>query len=86
LALAFVLRDQGLMRVLAALIGGLLLAGCTAEGNSFFLGKGETKYFLTMAACEREALSEYDGGGQKYSGFECRQMFLGIFLIDSKTY
>jgi hypothetical protein len=64
----------------------LLTVGCTAEGNSQFLNKGETKYFLTMSACEEEALKENKDGGRKYSGFECRKMLFGIFQLDSKTY
>jgi len=71
---------------LFALIASLVVGGCSAEGNSFFLGRGETRHFLTMKSCEEEALSEYLGGGKKYSGYECRKMFLGIFLLESKTY
>ena len=55
---------------IAILFVTLLVVGCTAEGHSQFLGKGETRYFLTMSACEKEALSEYEGGGRKYSGYE----------------
>ena len=61
-------------------------AGCTAEGNSQFIGKGETRFFLTMKACEKEATSEHEGGGKKYSGYECRKMLLGIFQLGSKIY
>ena len=64
----------------------ILISGCTAEGNSEFLSKGETKYFLTMKTCEDEALSEYESGGKKYSGFECRKMLFGVFQLESKTY
>lgn len=64
----------------------ILISGCTAEGNSQFLAKGETKYFLAMKDCEKEALSHYDDGGRKYTGFECRKMLLGIFQLESKTY
>jgi len=62
------------------------LAACTAEGNSRYFGNGETRYFLSMSACESEALSEYEGGGRKYSGYECRKMLLGLFLLDSKSF
>ena len=63
-----------------------LIVGCTAEGNSQFLEKGETKYFLYMSSCEEEALSEHESGGRKYSGFECRKMLFGIFQLESKTF
>ncbi len=69
-----------------SLIAVLVIAGCTAEGNSQFLTNGETTYFLTMEACEKEAHSEYDGGGRKYSGYECRKMLLGLFQLESKTF
>ncbi len=78
-----------MIRILCALFVLLVLfnsGGCTAEGNSQFIGKGETRFFLTMKACENEAMSEYEGGGKKYSGYECRKMFLGIYQLDSKTY
>lgn len=68
------------------LVSLLTIGGCSAEGESYFLGRGETRYFLTMSDCEKEALSEYAGGGRKYYGFECRKMLLGIFLLDSKTF
>ena len=74
------------MAVTVLLIVSVVISACTAEGNSQFIGKGETRYFLSMSACEREAVSEYEGGGRKYSGFECRQMFLGLFQLESKTY
>jgi len=68
------------------LIVSLLSVSCTAEGKSRFLGKGETHYFLTMSSCEEEAFSEYEGGGKKYSGYECRKMLLGVFQLKSKNY
>ena len=64
----------------------LLLTSCTTEGNSSFLSIGEKQYFLTMKACKEEATSEYDSGGKKYASFECRKKFLGIFLLESKTF
>jgi hypothetical protein len=62
------------------------LVGCTAEGNSQYLGKGETQYYLNMRTCEKEAQSEYTSGGRKYSGYECRKMLFGIFQLESKTF
>lgn len=64
----------------------IVFLGCSAAGNSQFLAKGKTVHFLTMSACEKEALSEYEGGGRKYSGYECRKMLLGLFQLESKTY
>jgi hypothetical protein len=68
------------------LIFTVLIAGCTSEGNSQFLANGKTQYFFNMSDCESEALSEYETGGKKYSGYECRKMLLGIFLLESTTY
>jgi len=68
------------------LVAAAFVSACTAEGNSQFLSKGETTYFLSMSGCETEALSEHEGGGRRYSGYECRKMFLGIFQLESKTY
>jgi hypothetical protein len=73
-------------KIIVTFVIALLFAGCTAEGNSQFLTKGETHYFLTMSAREKEALSEYGSGGKKYGGYECRKMLLGIFQLESKTY
>lgn len=75
-----------LSKILIVLFIIVIASGCTAEGNSQFLSKGETKYFLSMSTCEKEALSQHSDGGRKYSGFECRKMLFGIFLLESKTY
>ena len=75
-----------IMKYFVYLIIVCTVQGCTAEGNSQFIGKGQNIYFLTMSACEKEALSEYQAGGKKYSGFECRKMFLGLFQLESKDY
>ena len=64
----------------------MFLIGCTAEGNSRFLSKGVTQYYLTMNSCNEEALSEYKDGGKKYSAYECREMLLGIFVLETKIY
>ena len=74
------------IKITVLFIAIVFASGCSAEGNSQLLGNGETKYFLTMSACEKEALSEYDGGGEKYSGFECRKMFIGMFQLETKTF
>jgi len=73
-------------RVLIVLLTILPLSACTAEGNSFFIGTGETSTFINMSACEKEAVSTYKDGGSRYSGFECRELFLGTFLINSSTF
>jgi len=39
-----------------------------------------------MSACKAEAFSEYESSGKKYSDFEYRKVFLGIFLLETKTY
>ena len=70
-----------------ALIAALALgiSSCYAEGNSEFLSAGETRYFLTLSACEEEATSTYLDGGAVYSGFECRRK-LGAFLVETRSY
>lgn len=67
----------------AVLVPGL--TGCYADGNSQFLARGETRWFLTMSACEREATAVYTSDGPVYSGFECRRRFAG-FIIETRTY
>lgn len=74
------------LKTIAIFPAALLLAACTAEGNSQYLSKGETRYFITMSACKEEALSEYESGGRKYAGYECRKMLFGIFQLEAKTY
>lgn len=69
---------------LAAIVASAL-AGCYADGNSEFLAKGETKWFLTISACEREATATYTSGGVVYSGFECRSRFAG-FIVETRAY
>ena len=70
--------------VLAAMLASVL-AGCYADGNSQLLAKGERKWFLTMSACEREAMATYTSGGGVYSGFECRSRFAG-FILETRAY
>jgi hypothetical protein len=60
-------------------------AGCWAEGNSYFLGTGETERFLTMARCEREATASFRDGNPKYSGYECRARLPG-FTTEKRDY
>lgn len=61
------------------------LVGCYADGNSQFLAKGKTKWFLTMSACQREATATYTSGGVIYSGFECHSRFAG-FIVETRAY
>lgn len=61
------------------------LSSCYTEGNSFFLGKGEVEYFLSMKACEKEATAKWTDGKSKYSGYECRSKFL-IFTLEKKEF
>ena len=75
-----------LNRALCVFLIFFTVSGCTAEGNSQHIGKGETTYFLTMSACEKEALSEYESGGKKYAGYECKKILFGLFQLEHKTY
>jgi hypothetical protein len=76
------LRSGALL--LAVALGGVL-AGCYADGTPHFLGEGETRWYLTMAGCEREATARYTSGGPVYSGFECRSRFVG-FIVETRGY
>ena len=73
---------RGLLSITAV---ALLATACYAEGNSEFLTSGETRYFLTMGACEEEATSTYQEAGSVYSGFECRKK-LAWFLVETRRY
>lgn len=75
-----------MVKAIVILFLSSLISSCTAEGNSIFLTKGETKYFLTMSACEKEAIATFEDGARKYNAFECRKMFLGIFQLESRSY
>lgn len=63
----------------------LLLGGCYAEGESSFIGTGETKRFLSLRGCEREATSKYTPTSPVYSAFECREMLAG-FVVSVRRY
>jgi len=72
------------MRAMICLV--VLLAGCTAEGNSIYLSHGPIRYFTSMDVCRAEAVSEYPKGGGRYTAFECRPMFLFFFQIAESEY
>ena len=72
--------------ILKVALTALVLSGCSAEGNSAYLGSGPTKRFLTMNTCEKEALRRHPSGGRVYAGFECRKMLLGTFQIEERRY
>ena len=69
------------MLLLSGIVSCLaFLGGCYSQGNSHFLSNGEIEYFLTMNRCEEEAKARYSDGSPKYSGYECRSMFLWFTL------
>lgn len=62
-----------------------LSEGCYWVGNSYFLGEGEKRYYLTQQACVDEATRMYPASGKavgspKYDGFKCEQKFLFFTL------
>jgi hypothetical protein len=71
--------------VLLAVVLGTVLGGCYADGNAQFLAEGPTRWYLTLAACEREATARYASGGPVYGGFECRRRVAG-FIVETRTY
>lgn len=64
------------MRV-AVLAFVVVLSGCYAEGESVFIGRGDTRRYASMEVCDEVATSRYPGGGPVYSGFECRSVRFG---------
>ena len=62
------------------------LVGCTAEGNSYFLGNGETTRFISLAACETEAKSKQADGTSRYVGYECRELLFDHWTIEVVRY
>jgi len=62
------------------------LVGCTAEGNSYFLGNGETTRFISLAACETEAKSKQADGSPRYAGYECRKLLLDRWVLEIVRY
>jgi hypothetical protein len=77
--------DTGWRSATLAVLLASVLSGCYADGNSRYLAAGETRLFLTMAACEKEATATYTSGGPVYSGFQCRSRFVG-FLVETRDY
>ena len=70
------------------LLAAFLVAALTSlrvEGSSYFLGEGETDYFLTMSRCRREAQSTYRDGGYRYAGYRCTRKFLW-FTLDTEEF
>ncbi len=68
-----------------ALLILLLLASFRVEGHSYYIGNGESTYFLTMGRCRREAASTYAEGGNRYAGYTCTRQFLW-FTLDVEDY
>lgn len=70
----------------ALIVSLLLMAGCTAEGNSYFLRNGETTRFISLAACETEAKSKQADGSPRYAGYECRKLLLDRWTLNVVRY
>jgi hypothetical protein len=64
----------------------LLVGGCTAEGNSYFLASGQTTRFISLAACKTEAQSKHADGSPRYAGFECRELLLDTWALNVVRY
>lgn len=62
------------------------LTGCTAEGNSYSLGNGETTHFISLEACEAEAKSTHADGTSRYAGYECRKLLLDRWTLNVVRY
>ena len=64
----------------------LVISGCTAEGNSYFVGRGESQRFISLATCEKEARSSHPDGTPRYYAYECRQLLFDRWTVTSKHY
>lgn len=70
----------------AIAIAVLAVASLRVAGNSHFLADGQSEYFLTMSRCQREAVSTFDEGGRRYSGYRCARKFLWFTLETQEFY
>ena len=68
------------IRTTGLLLATLSISGCWAEGNSYFLSKGDSETFISMRVCEKEAKSGH------YSGYECRAIVLGMRYGETQRY
>lgn len=73
-------------RAFFAAIACASLAGCYAEGQSFFLTHGEPERFWFMEACVAEATAEHKDGTPKYSGYVCVHKLLFVELAKQEFY
>lgn len=64
----------------------LLMTSCTAEGNSYSLGAGQTTHFVSLAACETEAKSKQADGSPRYAGYECRELLFDRWVLEIVRY
>ena len=71
---------------LSLLVIAVVLSGCTAEGNSYSVGKGESQRFISLATCEKEARSSHPDGTPRYHAYECRQLLFDRWTVTSKHY
>jgi hypothetical protein len=78
--------DRLIISALLLLPFSAALAGCTAEGNSYFVGKGEPQRFISLATCEEEARSSHTDGAPKYYAYECRQLLFDRWVLRTVRY
>ena len=71
---------------LGLLATAVVLAGCTAEGNSYSVVKGESQRFISLATCEKEARSSHPDGTPRYYAYECRQLLLDRWVLKTARY
>jgi hypothetical protein len=58
----------------------------TAEGNSYFVGKGESQRFSSLATCEKEARSTHPDGTSRYSNYDCRELLFDRWILRTVRY
>jgi hypothetical protein len=64
----------------------LVISGCTAEGNSYFVGRGESQRFISLATCEKEARSSHPDGTSRYYNYECRELLFDRWIMSVNRY
>lgn len=75
-----------MIKPLLMMLAVFALIGCTAEGNSYSLGAGQTTRFVSQAACEKEAQSTHADGTSRYVGYECRELLFDHWTIEVVRY
>ena len=78
--------DRLIISALLLLPFSVTMAGCTAEGNSYSIRKGESQRFISLATCEKEARSSHPDGTSLYYNYECRELLFDRWIMSVNRY